>query len=139
MPSDDPKVEFGSNGWIEAARRALESLVATYGEPGVSFSLCEVFTDAPTHLAATGVLVWHFYIDGKTVKVASGEIDDATVKLRTDYQGVLPQARLFYTPEILEQRAQQEPGANFDSVEGDLSLTPLYITELHNQLAVLTA
>lgn len=139
MVNESHKVEFGSTAWIDAARRELEELTATHGESGVRFSLCEVFTDAPTHLAPSGTLAWHFYIDAKNVKVGTGEIDDATVTVRTDYQGVLPQARLVYTPQVLEERASQPPGANFDSVEGDLGLTPAYITELHNRLAILTA
>lgn len=139
MVDKNEKVEFASAAWIAVARRELEDLVGTHGQAGKKFSLCEVFTDAPTHLDPSGAIAWHFYIDGTSVTVATGEIDDATVKLYTDYQGVLPQARLFYTPEILAQRAKEEPGSAFDSVEGDLTLAPDYITELHNRLAIVTA
>ncbi|MGI9324520.1 MAG: hypothetical protein ACR2PZ_04820 [Pseudomonadales bacterium] len=139
MVEKNRKVEFASAAWIAVARRELEDLVHRHGQAGKKFSLCEIFTDAPKHLDPSGSVAWHFYIDGTTVTVATGEVEDASVKLRTDYQGVLPQARLFYTAEILAERAQQEPGAAFDFVEGDLSLTPDYITELHNRLAVVTA
>lgn len=137
--SSSGKVEFASDAWIDIARRALEEIVAEQGESGVRFSLCEVFTDAPLSLAPSGTLAWHFYVDGKVVLVATGEVDDADVKIRTDYQGVLPQARLFYTPEILAERATQPSGAAFDSIQGDMSLVPEYLTELHNRLAVITA
>jgi hypothetical protein len=133
------KVIFASSEWIDRARAELEDLVATHGEPGVRFCLCEVFTDTPTSVDPSGTLAWHFYIDGKSVTVAVGEVDDADVKIRVDYQKILPAARLYYTPEILEERAKQEPGAQFDHAEGDFSLTPPYITELHNRLAVITA
>lgn len=133
------KVEFATQAWIDVARSALEELVAEQGQPGVRFSLCEVFTDAPASIAPTGTVAWHFYVDGKTVAVSAGEVDDATVKIRTDYQGVLPQARQFYTPEILAQRATEPPGAGFDSVQGDMSLVPDYLVALHNRLAVVTA
>lgn len=133
------KVNFASSAWIDVARQQLEEIVAERGEPGTRFSLCEVFTDAPTSITATGTAAWHFYVDGKTVRVSAGEVDDADVKIRTDYQGVLPRARQYYTPEILAERATQPPGAGFDSVEGDMSLVPDYLVELHNRLAVITA
>lgn len=139
MVEQNEKVEFASAAWIAVARRELEDLVGIHGQASKRFSLCEIFTDAPKHLDPSGIVAWHFYIDGTTVTVAAGEVDDATVKLSTDYQGVLPRARLFYTPEILAERAQEEPGTGFDSVEGDLTLTPDYITELHNRLAIVTA
>ncbi len=133
------KVDFASSAWIEIARDVLEEIAAERGKTGVRFSLCEVFTDAPDSLAPSGTVAWHFYLDGKTVVVAAGEVDDADVKIRTDYQGVLPKARQYYTPEVLAQRATEPPGEGFDSVEGDMSLVPEYLVELHNRLAVITA
>ncbi len=139
MVEKSEKVEVASPAWIAIARKELEDLVGTHGQAGEKFSLCEIFTEAPKHLDPSGSLAWHFYIDGTSVIVGTGEVDDATVKLHTDYQGILPQARLVYTPEILAERAKEEPVSAFDSVEGDLTLTPDYITELHNRLAVVTA
>ena len=133
------KVEFATSAWIDIARGALEEIVAEQGKTGVRFSLCEVFTNAPASIDPTGIVAWHFYVDGNTVAVSSGEVDDADVKIRTDYQAVLPQARQFYTPEILAERATEAPGAGFDSVQGDMSLVPEYLVELHNRLCVITA
>jgi hypothetical protein len=133
------KVEFASAAWLAVARRELEQLVAEHGEPGARFSLCEIFTDAPASIAPEGSIAWHFYADGKTVAVSFGEIDNADVTIRTDYQGVLPRARQFDTPEILAERAAEPPGAGFDSVAGDMSLVPGYLAELHNRLALVTA
>jgi hypothetical protein len=133
------KVEFAGTAWIEIARAALEELVAAHGNTGSRFSLCEVFTDAPLSIAATGTTAWHFYVDGTTVVVATGEVDDADVKIVTDYQGVLPTARQYYTPEVLAERAARPPGEGFDSVQGDMSLVPDYLVELHNRLSLITA
>jgi len=133
------KVDFATLAWINVARSALEEIVAEHGEPGARFSLCEVFTNAPAYISSSGTTAWHFYVDGKSVVVGSGEVDDADVKIRTDYQGVLPRARQVYTPEILAERASEPPGAGFDSVEGDMDLVPEYLVELHNRLALLTA
>jgi hypothetical protein len=133
------KVQFASDDWIARARAELEDLVAAHGEPGVRFCLCEVFTDCPAEIDPSGTLAWYFAIDGKSVTVAKGEVDDADLKLWVGYQAILPQARLVYTPEYLEARANEPPGASFDRAEGDFSLTPPYINELHNRLAVITA
>jgi hypothetical protein len=133
------KVEFASQAWIDVARGALEEIVAEQGTPGARFSLCEVFTNAPTSIAPSGTAAWHFYVDGTTVVVGNGEVDDADLKIRTDYQGILPRARQHYTPEVLAERASEPPEAGFDSVEGDMSLVPEYLVELHNRLAVRTA
>jgi hypothetical protein len=133
------KVIFASSDWVDKARAELEDLVGTHGEPGASFCLCEVFTNTPASIDPSGTMAWHFYIDGKGVTVDFGEVDDATVKIWVDYEKILPAARLFYTPEILEERAKQPPGTQFDRAEGDFGATPAYITELHNRLALITA
>ena len=124
------KVDFASTAWIDVARGVLEELAAQYGKPGARFSLCEVFTKAPPSIALSGTAAWHFYVDGTSVSVGAGEVDDADVKIRTDYDGVLPRARQYYTPEILAERATQPPEAGFDSVEGDMSLVPEYLGNL---------
>ncbi|MDH3640530.1 MAG: hypothetical protein OES38_00410 [Gammaproteobacteria bacterium] len=133
------KVDFASAAWIDITRRELEALVAVHGKPGVQFGFCEIFTDAPSHISASGEVAWYFRTNGKSVEVAAGTLKGADVTITTDYAGVLPQARQYYTPEILAERAKEPPGAAFDSVQGDLSLVPDYLVELHNRLAVITA
>ncbi len=133
------KVEFAGATWINEARRVLEALVAAHGEAGKCFSVCEVFSNAPASVAEHGVAAWHFRIDGKTVEVAAGEATGVDVTIRADYQTALPGARLVYTPEVLAARASAPPSDKPPSIEGDMSLAPPYLIELHNQLAVITA
>ncbi len=133
------RVDFASPAWITEARRILEDLVGAHGEPGKTFSVCEVFTDAPPGVAESGTAAWHFHIDGGSVRVGEGEVDDADVTIRADYQTALPGARLVYTPESLAERAKQPPPENPPSIKGDMSKAPPYLIELHNQLAVITA
>ena len=136
----DTKVDFASAPWVDQARAVLDELVATHGEPGFAFSVCEIFTDAPTHVAESGTAAWHFYIDGKTARVGVGEVGDTDVTIRADYETTLPAARLVYTPEILAERASQPPDENAArNVEGDMTRLPPYLVELHNRLAVITA
>lgn len=133
------KLEFGSNPWVDKARSVLKELVAEHGQEGKAFSVCEVFTEAPVTIATRGVVAWHFYIDGHTVRVGTGEVDDTDVKICADYAETLPNARLVYTPEVLADRAQNPPSNTTIQVEGDMSLMPEYLIDMHNQMAVLTA
>ncbi len=133
------KVHFASPAWVDQARVVLEALVAEHGEDGKTFSVCEVFSEAPSAVAASGTAAWHFYIEGRTVRVGVGEADDTDVRIRADYQATLPEARLVYTPEILAERAKRAPGESTVQIEGDMSVMPQYLIELHNRMAVMTA
>jgi hypothetical protein len=85
------RAELVSDAWIDAARRYLEDAVAT--EPALrsgSWSVCETFTDAPPALGLPGdVAVWHLRIDDGVVTVGRGELPDADLRVRGDYQAVL--------------------------------------------------
>ena len=133
------KVDFAGPQWIERARSILESLVAEHGEEGSSFSVCETFTDAPRHVAPGGTAAWHFYIEGRTVRVGAGAVDDTDVRILADYAATLPAARLIYTPEVLAERAARPPDPGGPSITGDMSKAPGYLVELHNRLAKITA
>ena len=133
------KFAFASPEWVDIARSVLEELVAEHGEPGKSYSVCEVFTNAPPGLAGADATTaaWHFRIVDKTVTVGEGEISDADMNVRIDYESVLPVARLVYTPEILA-RAERNPPQFEGESTGDRSNMPSYIVKLHNRLAVVT-
>ena len=125
------KVVFASPEWVDIARGVLEELVAKHGKTGRSYSVCEMFTDAPPGMADadTTTAAWHFRIVDKTVTVDEGEISDAEMNVRVDYESVLPMVRLVYTPEILAKMARSPT---------DRSDMPSYLVELHNRLAVAT-
>ena len=129
------KVTFASLAWVDLARAVLEELVAEHGEPGVSFSACEIFTDAPPGMAGADdtTVAWHFRIDGKTVTVGAGAIDGAVMNIRADYTGTLPVARLVYAPEVLPERERNPPRLQGEA--SGRSQAPPYLVELHNRLA----
>jgi hypothetical protein len=132
------KVEFLSEEWLEVARDVLNEIVTRHGKPGDYFSLCERFTDAPASIAPSGLASWHFRINGTSVQADSGEINDADVTITTDYQAILPMARLVYSPDKADLRkshADKHPSR----IDGDISKVPPYLGELHNRLAVVTA
>ena len=133
------KVDFASAAWVDMARAVLEELVAEHAEDDTKLSVCEAFTDAPSRVAASGTAAWHFIIDGKNVTVGEGELDEADVIIRADYETSLPGARTVYTPEFLARRESMPPPEIPPEIEGDTSTFPPWLVELHNRLAVVTA
>ena len=132
------KVVLGSVEWVDLARTVLEELVAEHGETGKSFSVCEVFTDAPEGLAGPDptTAAWHFRIVGKTVTVGVGEIDGADMNVRVPYAQVLPIAKMVYTPEMIARARASQPQAGAE--DNAQATPPAYLVDLHNRLAVLT-
>ena len=138
----DEKVDFVSVAWVEKAGEVVEGLASQHGEEGVNFSVCEIFTDAPEHVAESGIAAWYLYIEGKTVRWGLGEEPGTDVRIQADYETSLPSARLVYTPEIVaemkKKAAENPPIADSGNVKGNMSLVPSYLSELHNVMAVLT-
>ncbi len=132
------KVAFASPEWVEIARVVLEELVAEHGETGRSYSVCEVFIDAPPGMAGSDetTAAWHFRIVNKTVAVGEGEIADAELNVRVDYQAALPAARRIYAREMAS-RTDGDPRVDSETTR-DRSNMPRYLVELHNRLAELT-
>ena len=131
------KVDFAGEAWVDVVRGVLAELVAEHADADTRFSACEIFTDAPAHVAASGTAAWHFYVDGKSVKIGIGEVDDADVTIRADYEAALPGARTVYTPEYVAKMAANPPPKP-PEVEGDTSVFPPWLVELHNRLAPIT-
>ncbi|MDC0214668.1 hypothetical protein OAL14_07615 [Gammaproteobacteria bacterium] len=138
----DEKLDFAGSAWVDKATKVLEALVNEHGQEETSFSVCEVFTDAPADVSASGIAAWYFYIEGKSVRVGLGEEAGTDVRIQADYESSLPNVRLVYTPEVLEEmreNAEERTANTSSSVEGDMSKAPPYLVELHNQMAPLTA
>ncbi len=129
----DSKFALASPDWLDLLREILSDLVQTHGQPGESFSMCEVFLGAPpgsVGYTADGRSTWYLEINGKHLVVAPGERSDVDLKLTLDYAGTLPFSRHV----VLEN----DPGVlqpQIEKTEGNPELTPSYITELHNLLA----
>ena len=137
----DELYDFASPAWVDVARRELEDLVSVNGEPGVKYSVCEAFMEAPPDIAdENGELAWHFFVDGKDVQVACGRAE-CDILIQATYETSLPGAKLVYTPEIIKELEENPPEPPDDpnlKLGGDRSTLPRYLGELHNRLAVLT-
>lgn len=127
------KLKFASQAWIDKARAILEELAAEHGEDGQLFSVSEEFTNAPLAVRNGGMsAAWNFKIDGKSVVVANGRIKGADMEVCVDYAVALPSARMIYTEEMIKAGREMVPESS------PMSKAPAYLSDLHNQLAVLT-
>ena len=138
----EQRVEFAGEEWFAELRRLLDIYVAA--EPrDLRFSLCEVFTDVPAHLDRTGdgQVAWHCRISDGKPNFAFGEIE-ADAKTVVDYQWVLPLARMKLGPDnAAEYQAISQAGAASGKMvsTGDYSKVPASFSQMHNDLAGITA
>jgi hypothetical protein len=137
------KVEFAGPEWMAA----IEAKFRRFAEgPGrdIKLSICEVFTDVPSHLDrdGNGRIAWHCHIGDGKLAFAYGEIDQADIKNIADYQTILPFARLMLTPETQEayqRMAAEAMAAGKLKRLGDPAKIPASLHGLHNEMAEITA
>lgn len=145
------KVEFGSEAWIDYARRYLEENVGALGDSakGVRYAVCEVFTGAPEAVALPGTdrFAWYLVVDDGRVEVGRGERDDVDRKAMVDYAVALPIVRTVFAenPEVLAAiRKAQKAAAKASSSDSAPSaevpdaLAPVF-ADMHDHLARVTA
>jgi len=141
MNEKTTKFNFVSDKWVDQAEIILNDLVSQFGEEGVSFSVCETFFDAPKGIDTSGVASWHFFIEGKSVRVGKGKVEDVDVKINFDYAKASVIAKVVYTEEIIAK--QKEDLAlvkkNLEKKGKVVKEPPKYLSELHNRLALLTS
>ena len=137
MMTQGAKVAFASHEWLDLAREVLEDLVAQHGTIGTSFSVCEVFTNAPDGMIGPdpAKAAWYFSIVDKTVTVGEGEIDGADMAVSVEYKRALPMARRVY-PASLGSLVM--PVVRLLSYLRRKPSPPAYLLDLHNRLALVT-
>jgi hypothetical protein len=105
------KVELGSAEWISLAGNFLQEVVPPLAEQlnDVKWSVCQVLTDPPAHLANTdsGKVAWWYNFEGAQVTTGSGFLDGADTIMEGDYRRVLPMARIVYS-ESAEMTARRQ-------------------------------
>ncbi|HMG42053.1 MAG TPA: hypothetical protein VK611_12025 [Acidimicrobiales bacterium] len=114
---DGRQVEFAGDEWFDLFRRRLHEVIPAMGSAleGVTFSICEIATDPPEHLADPGTnrVAWWFRIDGPTVEVGRGARDDVANRSEGDYSAVLTAARTVYAddPRTLDKQRRRRSSA----------------------------
>ena len=144
----DRRHEFLSTGWIDAARAFLTTYLDEHADArGTSFALCEAFDDAPPGFGApSNRVAWHLRLRDGALEVGAGEIADAELVVRGDYQQVLSMAQTVYAAgEDATRRANREFAhrAGRDAVRftGAMPKNPALLAmlnALHDHLASLT-
>ena len=140
MNKKKTKFNFVSDEWVDQAEIILNDLVSQFGVEGVSFSVSETFFDAPKEIDASGVASWHFFIEGKSVRVGKGKVEDVDVKINFDYAKASVIAKVIYTEEIITKQKEETKKAKEDlEIAGkEFKEPPDYLPKLHNRLALLT-
>ena len=144
----DQRFEFLSPDWIAAAEAFLRSALDTRPElRGCSFSLCEAFDAAPPALRAPNDRVaWHLRLVNGALDVGTGEIANADLDVRGDYQSVLALAQSVFAagPEAIA-RAQRElthrAGKDAVRITGTVPKDPSLqrlLNDLHDHMAAHT-
>ena len=90
------RYEFASPAWCAALHGLIAERVATEvkTKPDLTMSICEVFTNAPPHLAdGDGKVAWSCVVDGPNVDFRASERDDVRTKVVGDYAAILPLGR----------------------------------------------
>jgi hypothetical protein len=140
------KHEFGSRGWFDALRKAIERLTREAGPEidATRWAVCEVFVDVPAHLAQTpdGKAAWHCRIRGREIAFGLGEIDDADLKITADYATALPLSRtLLADPEAqarVNQTLMEAVMAGKMQILGNLDARPAVFAGLHDEMVAVT-
>ena len=141
------RYEFGSRDWFHALDRAIRRLADAAGAEmtDVRWSVCEVFTDVPAHLAQTseGKAAWHCRVRGREIDFGLGEIDDAELKIVADYATALPLAHaVLADPEVqarVNETLAQAMMAGKMRIQGSLDARPAAFANLHDEMVAVTA
>ena len=141
--------EFASAAWFETLRRNIVRLVGAAGPEmdGVRWTVCEVFTDVPRHLAQgpDGKAAWHCRIRGREIDFGLGEIpgSECDFKVTADYTAILPFAKVVLAgdPAVLEKVNADLLKAAMEGkvvLEGNRETRPEALATLHDDMVRVT-
>lgn len=141
------KYEFLSKPWFAALHGIIceKARIAASSDPDFSYSICEIFTDVPSHLAtlSDGRTAWHASVRGSDVVFGLSERNDVDLKAVADYSAVLPLARIVAngkTDRVAELQAMSQALAarGLLTVTGIPPMTGPFAS-LHDAIAALTS
>ena len=143
MNRDANKAIFGSSEWLAIAREVLTDLVKTQADPDGRFSMCEVWTNVPAGsvgASESGRAGFYLRVQGMTSELSKGEVGDVDLKFVLDYETAARLARVTFG----DGNQESSPAVDVESspameVQGDVTLMPSYMQELHNRLVPRTA
>lgn len=143
------KYEFMSCGWLNKLEEILRGLVELYKAElyDVVFSLNEVYTNPPEHIAAEyggKSAAFYFRIADGELEFGKGELSDVSIKIVAPYDKIKPFAHTLKAgdPTYDERFMQIIINGAADGtakIESDGSFPPEVLDPLHDLIAVHTA
>jgi hypothetical protein len=137
------RLEFMSQAWIEMARQRIEEVLGGKDLTGVSYTLCEEFTNPPEHLRRAPAATIGFYVRVKDGRVEVGDhpIDDVDCKIISEYEDALSVARDPEAPAADPKVITERLATGRLRLVGNPQAAPLLLRELniHKLLASQTA
>ncbi|MBX3482011.1 hypothetical protein [Phenylobacterium sp.] len=139
--------EFGSTEWLAALHGIIAERTAALspGNPKLWMSTCEVFYNAPAHLAGPdGKISWSCVIADGKADFQRKERDDVRYKVLCDYNAVLPMAQYDTLDDadrqvVLQQMVKELlDSGNMSRPLGARSADPDHFPKLHDAIAKLT-
>jgi hypothetical protein len=141
------KYEFASREWCAALHGIIaeRAAVEIKTKPNLTMSVCEVFSNAPAHLAdKDGKLAWSAVVQGDKIDVRPAERDDVKVKVHADYQTCVPLGQFSTDGDParaakLQSMVAAAVAAGKLTFVGERAATPDSMTSIHDAIARLTA
>jgi len=137
------KLRFMSPAWVEMAREEITRRLATVDLTGVSFVLCEEFTNPPADLRRSGADTIGFTLritDGEVV-LEDGVAETCDLRVVSDYDEALIIARDPDAPAASPGAVSQRLADGRLRIEGDPAAAPAQLAEvdIHRLLSSRTA
>ena len=95
---DNDKYAFCSEQWVAVANQFLKDSAKGTDLSGIEYSFNEVFTNAPAELDPDeqGRVGWYIRVHDGQVEARRGILEDPDVCVETDYEAILPIARIVF-------------------------------------------
>lgn len=141
------RYEFASPGWIAFMHGMVTDRMERFRTeaPDIAWSICEVFTDPPTHLSASGApLAWSCLVRSGELIFEARERDDVEFKVIADYDAVVPLGRYDTMGDPGRQKKLFEMAASLQKsgtmkIVGDRSKRDARVGDFHDLIARVTA
>ena len=144
----DRRFEFVSPGWIDSARSFLTTFLESHSGPAPRdvFDVRSVRRRAAELAGENGRVAWYWRLRDGALDVGAGEISDADLNIRGDYQHVLSMAQgVNAAGEEAQRRARREfrhrAGRDALRITGPMPKEPALlqmINDLHDHMASVT-
>lgn len=141
------RYEFASPGWVAFMHGMVTERLQRFRTeaPDIAWSICEVFTDPPKHLSASGApLAWSCIVRNGELIFEARERDDVEFKVIADYDAIVPLGRYdtMGDPERrteLSEMAARLQKSGVMKTMGDRSKRDPRVGDFHDLIARVTA